>query len=279
MADPRPPKVMDAADIKLALDKLNVVGSALMWGAHPDDENAAVLAWLSKGRMVRTAYFSLTRGDGGQNLIGSDVGERLGVIRTYELLGARRVDGAEQYFGREVDFGFSKNPDETLEIWGHDRALWDAVWVIRKFRPDVIVTRFAPDSTAGHGHHTASALLAEEAFAAAADPTAFPISSNGCSPGRRSGWCGTSVASATRRPTRRRGASVVDLGAYNPLLGRSYTEIAGESRSMHKTQGFGSAERRGSWSNTFENKAGARRRRTCSRASTSPGRACLTGRS
>src|SRR5690242_8587422 len=165
---PRPSPAMNAAAIQLALRKLQVVGSALYVGAHPDDENTAFLSWLSSGRMVRAAYLSLTRGDGGQNLIGSETGEALGVIRTQELLAARRVDGAEQFFTRALDFGFSKNPDETLRIWGHDRILADVVWVIRRFQPDVIVTRFATDGSGGHGHHTASALLAEEAFAAAA---------------------------------------------------------------------------------------------------------------
>ena len=258
LADPRPPKVMDAADIRLALDKLNVVGSALFVGAHPDDENAAVLAWLSKGRKVRAAYLSFTRGDGGQNLIGSDTGERLGVIRTQELLGARRVDGAEQFFGRAIDFGFSKNPDETLDFWGHDRALSDAVWVIRRFRPDIIITRFAPDSTAGHGHHTASAILAEEAFAAAADPKRFPEQLRWVKPWQAKRLVRNVARFGNAGPDTTPGRVAVDLGAYEPLLGRSYTEIAGESRSFHKTQGFGSAERRGVWTNSFEHKAGVR---------------------
>lgn len=259
-ADPRPPEARDAAHIRLALERLNVVGSALYVGAHPDDENTAFLAWLANGRKVRTAYLSITRGDGGQNLIGSDTGELLGVIRTQELLAARRIDGAEQFFTRAIDFGFSKNPDETLAIWGRERVLADVVWVIRRFRPDVIVTRFAPDSTAGHGHHTASAVLAEEAFAAAADPTRFTEQLRWVRP-----WQAKRIVRNVGRfggagPDTTPGRLRVDLGAYDALLGRSYTEIAGESRSMHKTQGFGAAERRGTSINTLEHRGGARAR-------------------
>lgn len=252
-ADPRPPQAMDAAAIRLALRKLNVVGSALYVGAHPDDENTAMLAYLSKGRLVRTAYLSLTRGDGGQNLIGNEIGEQLGVIRTQELLGARRVDGAEQFFSRALDFGFSKNADETIGIWGHDRILSDVVRVIRRYQPDVLVTRFPPDSTAGHGHHIASAMLAEEAFAAAADPARFPE----CGPAwktRRLMWNAFRFGNAG--PDTTPGHLQVDLGAYDPLLGRSYTEIAGEARSMHKSQGFGAAERRGTFTNALVLRAG-----------------------
>ena len=173
-AEPRPRDVLDAAQLRLALARLQVVGSALYVGAHPDDENTAMLAWLANGRKVRTAYLSLTRGDGGQNLIGDELGPELGVLRTQELLAARRVDGAEQRFTRALDFGFSKNAEESMAFWGRDSILADVVWAIRRFQPDVIVTRFPPDSTAGHGHHWASALLAEEAFHAAADPARFP---------------------------------------------------------------------------------------------------------
>jgi LmbE family N-acetylglucosaminyl deacetylase len=246
--DPRPPQTMDAAAIRLALRKLNVAGSALYVGAHPDDENTAMLAYLSKGRLVRTAYLSLTRGDGGQNLIGDEIGEQLGVIRTQELLAARRVDGAEQFFSRALDFGFSKNSDETMAIWGHDRILSDVVRVIRRYQPDVLFTRFPPDSTAGHGHHIASAMLAEEAFAAAADPARFPD----CGPPwktKRLMWNAFRFGNAG--PDTTPGRIQVDLGAYDPLLGRSYTEIAGEARSMHKSQGFGAAERRGTFTNAF----------------------------
>ena len=257
-SDPRPPVVRDGAAIRQALEKLNVVGSALYVGAHPDDENTAFLAWLANGRKVETAYLSMTRGDGGQNLIGSDTGELLGVIRTQELLAARRIDGAQQYFTRALDFGFSKNPEETLEKWGHDRILADVVFVIRRYQPDIIITRFAPDSTAGHGHHTASALLAEEAYAAAADSTRFRDQLLWVGPWRAKRLVRNVGRFGGAGPDTTPGRINVDIGAYNALLGRSYTEIAGESRSMHKTQGFGAAERRGAFTNSFEHKAGSR---------------------
>jgi LmbE family N-acetylglucosaminyl deacetylase len=257
-SDPRPPAPMDAAAIRLGLRKLGVTGSALYVGAHPDDENTAMIAWLSQGRLVRTAYLSLTRGDGGQNLLGSDVGERLGVIRTQELLDARRIDGGEQMFSRAVDFGFSKNPEETLAKWGHDAILADVVWAIRRFRPDVIIDRFATDGSGGHGHHTASALLGEEAFAAAADSTRFPDQLRWVRPwqAKRLVWNVTRFGQAP--PDTTPGRLRIDLGDYSPELGRSFTEIAGESRSMHKSQGDGAPQRRGAAINTFEHRFGER---------------------
>jgi LmbE family N-acetylglucosaminyl deacetylase len=257
-ADPRPPELMNGAQLRIALRKLQVMGTALYVGAHPDDENTAMLAYLSNGRMVRTAYLSLTRGDGGQNLLGREIGEQLGVIRTQELLAARNVDGAEQYFSRALDFGFSKNANETLLFWGHDRILADAVWVIRELQPDVIVTRFRPDSTAGHGHHIASAMLADEAFIAAADPKRFPEQLKYVKPwqAKRLVWnayrFGATGVDST--PGRIR----IDLGTFDPLLGRSYTEMAGESRSLHQSQGAGTPERRGEWVNSFEHRLGDR---------------------
>ncbi|MBL8114884.1 MAG: PIG-L family deacetylase, partial [Acidobacteria bacterium] len=169
-----PRSTPDAAGLAKKLAKLRVVGKVLYVAAHPDDENTAFLAWAANGRLVDTAYLSMTRGDGGQNLIGSEKGELIGLIRTQELLAARRVDGAQQLFTRAVDFGYSKNPEETLAIWGKDAVLSDTVRAIRTFRPDVIVTRFPTTGEGGHGHHTASAILAEEAFKAAADPARFP---------------------------------------------------------------------------------------------------------
>jgi LmbE family N-acetylglucosaminyl deacetylase len=249
--------VIDAAERRIALEKLSVVGSALYVGAHPDDENTAVLAWLAKGRKVRTGYLSLTRGDGGQNLIGTEQGDELGVIRTEELLAARRIDGAEQFFTRAVDFGYSKTPDETLRIWGHEAVLADVVWVIRRFRPDVIITRFPANGDGGHGHHTASAILAAEAFSAAADPNRFPEQLAYVKPwqAKRLLW------NAWRRPGEERPPGAppqlsVDLGVWDPLLGESYAELAAVSRSMHKSQGFGSSPRRGSVKNYFELVAG-----------------------
>jgi len=249
-----------AAEIQLELRKLNVLGSALYIAAHPDDENTAMLAWLANDRFYRTGYLACTRGDGGQNLIGEEKGELLGVIRTQELLAARRIDHAEQMFTRAVDFGFSKNPTETMAIWGHDAVLGDVVWAIRKFQPDVLITRFPVTGEGGHGHHTASAILAEEAFTAAADPTKYPeqlkyvqvwspkrIFWNRFSFGRPIDPNDPTVANSLR----------IDLGMYNPLLGRAYTEIAAESRSQHKSQGFGSAERRGSLLNYYDLRNGA----------------------
>src|SRR5438876_9342722 len=139
-----------AAELKLALDRLNVTSSVLMIAAHPDDENTALLAYFARGRKVRTAYLSATRGEGGQNLIGSEQGDALGVIRTQELLAARRIDGAEQFFTRAIDFGFTKTPEEAFEKWGHDKILSDVVWVIRRFRPDVIVLGFSGTHRDGH---------------------------------------------------------------------------------------------------------------------------------
>jgi len=249
-----------AAEIQLELRKLNVLGSALYIAAHPDDENTAMLAWLANDRLDRAAYLSVTRGDGGQNLIGDEKGELLGVIRTQELLAARRIDRAEQTFTRAIDFGYSKNPQETMTIWGHDAVLGDVVWAIRKFQPDVIITRFPTTGEGGHGHHTASAILAEEAFTAAADSSKYPeqlkyvtvwspkrIFWNRFSFGRTIDPNDPAVANSLR----------FDLGTYNPLLGRAYTEIAAESRSQHKSQGFGSAERRGTILNYYDLRNGA----------------------
>jgi LmbE family N-acetylglucosaminyl deacetylase len=249
----------DAAQLRLALRRLGVVGGALYVAAHPDDENTAMLAWLANDRLLRTGYLSLTRGDGGQNLIGDETGALLGVIRTHELLQARRIDGAEQMFTRAIDFGFSKNPEETLRIWGREAVLGDVVWAIRRFQPDVLVTRFPVTGEGGHGHHTASAILAEEAFAAAGDPTRYPeqlqyvsvwtpkrIFWNRFSFGRQPDPNDPALAKSLR----------VDLGTYNTLLGRAYTEIAAESRSQHKSQGFGSAERRGSILNYYDLRGG-----------------------
>jgi len=247
----------DAAERRIALEKLTVVGSALYVGAHPDDENTALLAWLAKGRKVRTGYLSLTRGDGGQNLIGTEQGDQLGVVRTEELLAARRIDGAEQFFTRAVDFGYSKTPEETLRIWGREAVLADVVWVVRSFRPDVIITRFPANGDGGHGHHTASAILAAEAFSAAADPKRFPEQLAYVRPwqAKRLLW------NAWRRPGEERPATAqpqlsVDLGFWDPLLGESYAELAAASRSMHKSQGFGAAPRRGSVPNYLELVAG-----------------------
>jgi LmbE family N-acetylglucosaminyl deacetylase len=257
IASDGPPATLDAAALHLALEKLTVVGSVLFVAAHPDDENTAMLTWLENEKLVRAGYLSLTRGDGGQNLVGDEQGDLLGVIRTQELLAARRIDGAEQFFTRAVDFGYSKNPDETLEKWGHDAILSDIVRVIRTFQPDVIVMRFPTTGEGRHGHHTASALLAVEASEAAGDPTRFPEQLETLAPWepKRLLWNYFSWAAPPPAESAKEFLTI-DLGAYNALLGRSYTELAGESRSMHKSQGFGSAERRGTSLNYFKLIAG-----------------------
>jgi len=243
----------NAAELQLALRKLNVLGSALYVAAHPDDENTAMLAWLANDRLMRTSYLSCTRGDGGQNLIGDEKGALLGVIRTQELLAARRIDGAEQYFTRANDFGYTKNPEEALRIWDHQAVLADVVWAIRKLQPDVIITRFPVTGEGGHGHHTASAILAEEAFVAAADPSKFSeqLQYVNIWQAKRLVWNRFARGPVDPNDPALAGTTRVDLGTYNPLLGRAYTEIAAESRSQHKSQGFGAAERRGTLINYF----------------------------
>ncbi len=247
----RAPEQLDAAAILHRLAKLEVVGSVLYVAAHPDDENTRLISHLSNGRKVRTAYLSLTRGDGGQNLIGPDLGDALGVLRTQELLEARRIDGGEQYFTRAVDFGYSKSADETFAKWGREEILADVVRVVREFRPDVIVTRFTAEGSGGHGHHTASAVLANEAFELAADPKAFPEQiADGLEPWRtrRLFYNGSSFARRDLAEVAAKDPATwirVDVGGYDALLGASYTELAGRSRSQHKSQGFGAAETRG----------------------------------
>ena len=241
-------EIPNAAELQIALEKLDVLGSVLYFAAHPDDENTAALAYFSKGRKYRAAYLSLTRGDGGQNLIGPEKGAEIGILRTQELLSARRIDGAHQYFTRAVDFGYSKSAEETLEFWGQAAVLSDIVWVLRRFRPDVIITRFPVDGAGGHGHHTASGLLVKEAFRAAADPGRFPEQLEYVEP-----WQAKRLVWNAWRPGREEMDLLpkIDTGGYNPLLGRSYSEMAAEGRSQHKSQGFGSAGRRGTQFNYF----------------------------
>ncbi len=238
------PASYSSSDIYLKLKKLNVLGTVLYVAAHPDDENTRLLAYLAREKQYRTGYMSLTRGDGGQNLIGNEQGIELGLIRTQELLAARRIDGAEQFFSRAYDFGFSKNAEEALKIWGHDKILSDVVWMIRYYQPDVIITRFPGDTRAGHGHHWASALLANEAFKAAADSTRFPEQLHSLKPwqAKRILWNTFNFGgvNATANDQLK-----IDVGVYNNLLGKGYGEIASESRSQHKSQGFGVARQRG----------------------------------
>ena len=248
-------KPKHAGEIKQAIKKLNTLGSVLYFAAHPDDENTRLIAWLAKEKQYRTGYLSLTRGDGGQNLIGTEQAEELGLIRTQELLAARGVDGGEQFFSRALDFGFSKTWDETFQFWDRQNILADAVWVIRKFRPDVIITRFPPDERAGHGHHQASAILAIEAFKAAADPSRFPEQLTRVSTwqAKRLLWNTASFFQGSPSSTAN---LLINIGDYNPFIGESYGEIAAESRSNHKSQGFGSARQRGNSIERFEVLAG-----------------------
>lgn len=242
-------KSYNSSEIYEQLKKLKVLGSVLYIAAHPDDENTRLLAYLANDKLFRTGYLSVTRGDGGQNLIGDEQGVPLGLIRTQELLAARRIDGAEQFFTRAYDFGYSKSPEETLEKWGKENILSDMVWVIRNFKPDVIITRFPTTGEGGHGHHTASAILAGEAFEAAANPERFKEQFKfGVKPWKtkRLLWNTFNFGGTnTQRPDQFK----IDVGGYNPLLGKSYGELAAESRSQHKSQGFGVASSRG---NSFE---------------------------
>jgi LmbE family N-acetylglucosaminyl deacetylase len=241
-AQTNPPQ--DMVTIEQNLKKLDVLGSVLYVAAHPDDENTRLLAYLAQEKHYRTGYLSMTRGDGGQNLIGNEQGDLLGLIRTQELLAARKVDGAEQFFTRANDFGFSKGPQETLDFWNKEKALGDVVWVIRKFRPDVIICRFPTTGEGGHGNHTASAILAQEAFSAAADPTKYPEQLQYVQvwQAKRLMWNTFNFGSTnTIAPDQFK----INVGVYNPILGKGYGELAAESRSNHKTQGFGSARQRG----------------------------------
>ena len=248
----QPSPIMNTSQIKLALQKLNVAGSVLYIAAHPDDENTALLSYLTTEKHLRTGYLALTRGDGGQNLIGDEQGELLGIIRTQELLQARRIDGAEQFFSRAIDFGYTKSPDETFKFWNKEKILSDVVYVIRKFRPDIIITRFPTTGEGGHGHHTASAILALEAFKISGDPNVFPEQLEYVKPWKvkRIFWNAWTPALNSMGIDSDTLASV-NIGKYNMLLGKSYMEIAALSRSMHKSQGFGASARRGDYENYF----------------------------
>lgn len=210
----------------------------LMIGAHPDDEDTRLIAWLARGHHADVAYLSLTRGDGGQNLIGNELGEELGVIRTQELLAARRVDGAHQYFTRAYDFGFSKNIQDTYAHWPHDSLLGDVVKVVRAFRPQVIVSVFSGTPRDGHGHHQVAGLLAREAYEVAGDTLRFPVRTYGPVWTPLKFYRGAFFDAS-------RATLGINVGAYDEILGKSYAEIAAESRSQHKSQGFGTAPRKG----------------------------------
>src|SRR5438309_11435662 len=241
------------AAILQQLRSFAIMGSVLYIAAHPDDENTQVITYLARGRGYQTAYLSLTRRDGGQNLLGPQLGEALGVARTQELLAARRLDGGRQYFTRAKDFGYSKNAEETLSVWDRQAVLGDIVRVIREFRPDVIITRFSPKPTPTHGHHTASAVLAVEAFGLAADPAAFPEQLRTLKPwqalrivhnvgrGAAAANPGANMAIAGIPADVPDGPGVVkvEVGGRDPVSGESFASIAARSRGMHKTQGFG----------------------------------------
>lgn len=253
------PDAMNASEIQLRLQKLNVLGRVLYLAAHPDDENTTLISLWSNGSLYDAGYLSVTRGDGGQNLLGPELREKLGVIRTQELLAARRVDHGQQFFTRAVDFGFSKNPEETLRFWDHDKILSDVVWVIRRFRPDVVVTRFSPDDRLTHGHHTASAILATEAFPAAGDAKKFPDQLALIKPWqpKRLVWNTSPFFYSNRKiPFDPTGLTTLEAGGYNALLGKAYTEMAAASVSMHKSQGVGSPARRGARTEYFKWLAG-----------------------
>lgn len=229
-----------SSEIYHDLLKLKETKRVLYIAAHPDDENTRLIAYLANKEHMQVAYLSLTRGDGGQNLIGKELGIELGMIRTQELLRARETDGGRQYFSRAIDFGYSRNPDETLNNWDKEKLLSDVVWIIRNFQPDIIITRFNTIPGTTHGHHTTSAILAGEAFKKAADPNVFPEQLKWVSPWatRRIFWNAYSWA-GQYEPKEDKLYHNFPVGDYNPLLGTTYSKIAADSRTMHKSQGFG----------------------------------------
>jgi LmbE family N-acetylglucosaminyl deacetylase len=238
------PRVLDAqgrgaAALGEAVEGLGISVRVLMIGAHPDDEDTQLITYLAKGRHIETAYLSLTRGDGGQNLIGNELGPLLGMIRTEELLAARRTDGGRQYFTRAYDFGFSKTADETFKHWPRDSILRDMISVIRAYRPQVIISVWSGTPSDGHGHHQVSGILSREAFDLAADTVRFPrATTNGLG-----AWQPLAFYRSARRFRGPSGpmpdAVAFDVGAYDGLEGRTYAAIAAESRSQHRSQGQG----------------------------------------
>ena len=250
--------IWTSSEIQKGIEKLNFLGSALYFAAHPDDENTRLISYLASDVQANVAYLSLTRGDGGQNLIGTEIREGLGLIRTQELLQARRVDGGGQFFSTANDFGFSKNPTETFQIWDKEKVMDDAVWIIRNFQPDIIINRFdhrTPGTT--HGHHTSSAMISYDAFDIAADKDAFPNQLD-----RVSVWQTKRLFFNTSTwfyggqeafdKADKSNFYQVNIGTFYPEFGLSNNEIAGKSRSMHKSQGFGSRESRGNTTEYLE---------------------------
>ncbi|WP_225587012.1 PIG-L family deacetylase [Algoriphagus sp. Y33] len=240
-------QTLPSSQIYHQLLQLKETKRVLYVAAHPDDENTQLIAALGNGEHVQVAYLSLTRGDGGQNLLGKELGIELGQIRTQELIRAREIDGGMQFFTRALDFGYSKNPDETLQNWDKKKVLSDVVWVVRKFKPDIIITRFNTVPGGGnHGHHTTSAILAEEAFDLAADPKAFPEQLNYVDTWqtRRLFWNSYNFGGEFQ-PVETEKYAVFQVGEYDNLLGKTYSQIAADSRTMHKSQGFGATPRIG----------------------------------
>ena len=245
------PAKPSASDIHQQIKKLNVLGSVLYVAAHPDDENQRLISYCANEKLYDVTYLSLTRGDGGQNLIGPELSELLGVLRTQELLMARSVDGGKQRFSRANDFGFSKSPEETLRFWNKEAVLSDVVWAIRETQPDVIINRFYHDEKyVTHGHHTASAMLSVEAFDLAGNPAVYPEQlkyTQTWQPNRvffnTSWWFFGSREKFEQAD--KTNLYPVDLGVYLPMKGKSNSEVAAEARSMHRCQGFGSMSSRG----------------------------------
>ena len=236
------PEDRGAMGLAQALKRLDVVESVLHTGAHPDDENSSLLAWLSRGQGLRTAYLSATRGDGGQNLLGTELFEQLGVIRTEELLAARRFDRAQQFFTPVYEFGFSKTAAETFEKWGHEKVLGYFVRIIRQFRPEIIVSRFTGTPSDGHGHHQAAGIVTPEAFKAAADPKQFPEYGK---PWQAKKLYLNSMGGPQGAAAPQVGAVTINVGEYDSALGRSYNEIAVEGRSLHRSQAQGGVREKG----------------------------------
>jgi LmbE family N-acetylglucosaminyl deacetylase len=228
----------NAGEIYHEISQLKNLANVLYFAAHPDDENTRLLAWLVNDQHIRTAYLSLTRGDGGQNIIGSEQGAALGYIRTHELLAARKLDGAEQFFTRAIDFGFSKTHEETFKHWDEDKLVRDAVWTIRKFRPDVIICRFPPNTQAGHGHHAASAIIAAKAFKAAGDKNQYRDQLAYFQPWQPKRILFNAFRFGDRNTTTE-DQFKLPVGQYSPILGMGYGELAGISRSIHRSQGAG----------------------------------------
>lgn len=245
------PQKLSSSEIYQDIKSLNFLGNVLYIAAHPDDENTSLITYFSKHKHAKTTYLSLTRGDGGQNLIGSELGEKLGMIRTQELLKARQIDGGHQWFSRAIDFGFSKTPEETLKIWDKNKILSDVVWAIRQHRPDIIINRFDHRTSGStHGHHTASALLSVEAFDISGDPTQFPSQLKQVKPwSPKRGFFNTSWwfygSQEAFEKADKSNFIELEINQFYPLEGLSNNEISALSRSQHKSQGFGNTGSRG----------------------------------